>query len=117
MNTRISYQYRDASNYKLFNEIVIAGELNFSELEPFLIDGQFFVPEELYIPRLSFENSNEDDHDWHEIIKLELCDDPPDSGINKIELLKLAKESPNERCWKPYYKSLAAMNTKKHEKW
>ncbi|HAE38752.1 MAG TPA: hypothetical protein DCG57_08950 [Candidatus Riflebacteria bacterium] len=35
MNTRISYQYRDVSNYKLFNEVVIEGELEFSELEPF----------------------------------------------------------------------------------
>lgn len=97
MNTRLSYQYRDASNYKLYDEVVIAGELSFPELEPFLIDGIYFVPEELNIPRLQFNPSNEDDHDWHEILKLEPCSDPPNLSIDGTTLLLLAKQASNKR--------------------
>lgn len=93
MNTRVSYQYRDASNYKLYDEVVIAGELSFQELEPFLIDGIYFVPEELHIPRLQFGSRNEDDHDWHEILKLEPCSEPPSLKLDKALFLELAKAS------------------------
>ena len=96
MNTRVSYQYRDASNYKLHNEVVIAGELSYPELEPFLIDGIYFVPEELHIPRLQFDSRNEDDHDWHEILKLEPCSETPSLDLDKSRLLKLAKASSSD---------------------
>lgn len=104
MNTRVSYQYRDASNYKLYDEVVIAGELSFAELEPFLIDGIYFVPEELHIPRLQFGSRNEDDHDWHEILKLEPCPDPPNMGIDGTALLLLAKQASNNRFCKQRFK-------------
>lgn len=113
MNTRILYQYRDASNYKLRGEVVLKGELSLTELEPFLIEGKFFVPEEFNIPCLLFDNSNEDDHEWHEIIQMELCEDFPDTTISAAELLRLAQESPNDRSWKPYYQSNRGNKTMK----
>ncbi len=91
MNTKISYLYRDASNYKLFNEVIIEGSLKIEQLKPFLFDEQFFVPEQLNIPRLQFEIQNEDDHDWHEIESLEDSNEKPNLEITATQLLELAK--------------------------
>lgn len=91
MNTKISYLYRDASNYKLFNEVVIAGQLSLEQLKPFLIDEIFFVPEELGLPRLSFDAHTLDDHDWHEIIRLEPSNKAQDLNLTASTLLSGAK--------------------------
>lgn len=91
MNTKITYQYRDASNYKLSSEVIIKGELSFKDLEPYLIDSQFFVPEELQLPRLQFDSHTEDDHDWHEFLSLEPCSDPPSISLTSQQLIKAAK--------------------------
>ena len=40
-----------------------------SEIEPFLIDGQFFVPEEIGLKSLVPEQMNSDDHLLHEFQK------------------------------------------------
>lgn len=47
MNTRIRYLYRDASNFKQNGEIVVGGQITFADLEPFLDDGIYFVPEDV----------------------------------------------------------------------
>ena len=38
MNTKISYMYRDASNYKAHREIVVKGKLTLEQLQPCLYD-------------------------------------------------------------------------------
>jgi hypothetical protein len=71
------YQYRDASNYKEFGELLLEGIFSEKDLETMhslMYDcGQFFVPEEVGIPPLQpklwekYDGKNEDDHDWHSI--------------------------------------------------
>ncbi len=67
MNTKISYLYRDAANYKKFSEVIISGKLEMDTLEPFFYENQFFSPRHVGLPDLREFPLNEDDHPWHEI--------------------------------------------------
>lgn len=69
-NTEFEYRYRDASNYKWHASVVLAGSLRLQDIKPYLIDGEFFVPELVGLKCLTPEIRNEDDHDWHEVIAL-----------------------------------------------
>ena len=70
MNTRITYLYRDASNYKELTEIVIRGEIT-EEQKRTIIDcldmGEYFIPEQLGLPAKRFDKVTEDDHCWCEL--------------------------------------------------
>jgi len=48
-NTRMTFLYRDASNYKYGGEIVVRGRLRFEDLSPFLlhVSEDDFVPEDV----------------------------------------------------------------------
>jgi hypothetical protein len=69
-NTELEYLYRDASNYKWFDSVIVAGHLTLNDLKKYLIDGEYFVPELVGMKCLTPEIRNEDDHDWHEIVSL-----------------------------------------------
>lgn len=70
LDTTIHYLYRDGSNYKFRATFCVQGELTLGDMEPFLIDGQFFLPNALGIPSLVPVRRNEDDHELHEIEQL-----------------------------------------------
>lgn len=71
MNTRIHYMYRDASNYKEGEEVIISGELSpegLGSIIKALYDKEYFIPpqvgmEDLQPRMISFPS--EDDHVWH----------------------------------------------------
>lgn len=65
--TRVEYLYRDASNYKFYGDFTVDGELGKADLEPFLFDGEWFVPMAVGLPHLLNLPINEDDHLFHEI--------------------------------------------------
>ncbi len=71
MNTKITYLYRDASNYKRTGEVVVDGSIMFADLEPFLIEGIYFVPEDVGLehPGVHFFDAfpTEDDHPYCEL--------------------------------------------------
>jgi hypothetical protein len=74
MNTKISYMYRDASNYKAHREIVVKGKLTLEQLQPCLYEGEFFIPEKVGLEELQHELTSfpsEDDHVWHTICSVE----------------------------------------------
>lgn len=75
MAARVSYLYRDAGNYKQYGEFDVIGEFNIEHIVPFLIDGEFFVPEHVGIPSLVPLEKTEDDHDLHEFDGHEHIDD------------------------------------------
>jgi len=94
-NIKFNYLYRDAGNYKLFGSLVFSNHdslsLEYIELtiRENLIEGDYFVPEKWYVPRLSFENySPEFDHDYHEFESIELTDEIP-SKCDISEFLKI----------------------------
>ena len=70
MNTKITYKYTDAGNYKTWGEEVIKGELTLNQLTPYLIDTEFFIPKDIGLPDLQPHPRNEDDHDLHTIEEL-----------------------------------------------
>lgn len=71
--TRVTYMYRDASNYKFHGEFVVSGKLQKSHLEKFLFDGEFFVPHEVGLNHLLDVPMNEDDHHLHTFEHFEPC--------------------------------------------
>jgi hypothetical protein len=76
INTEFEYLYRDASNYKWFGKVVVAGRLTIDDLKKSLIDGEYFIPELVGMRSLTPDIRNEDDHDWHEIVSLKPSSQP-----------------------------------------
>ncbi len=70
-NSKLTYLYRDASNYKFFCSVVLKGLLSQDELVPYLHEGDYFLPARVGLKSLVPEQSNDDDHSWHEIISIE----------------------------------------------
>ncbi|WP_167611464.1 hypothetical protein [Maribellus sediminis] len=73
----IEYLYRDAGNYKLFEEAEIANpnNLTLQEFEKWfndrLIDGLYFIPHDFGLIKPQFPAYNPElDHDWCEFILL-----------------------------------------------
>ena len=95
MNTRIGYRYRDASNYKAYDEIVVEGVVTREQLAPFLEDGDSFIPDQVNMRELQDELTSfpsEDDHVWHELDVVEPTDDEPNHEDSAEELLKRFSE-------------------------
>lgn len=69
-NTRIYYLYRDASNYKQHNEVVVPGTFTPEQIEAIIgcLDaGEYFIPVQVGLPEERFGNITEDDHCWFEL--------------------------------------------------
>jgi hypothetical protein len=73
MNISLTYLYRDAGNNKIWGEVIFSNKMNFDvstleeKIKNELIDGEFFVAEDLCLPSLRFERYDEElDHGWHE---------------------------------------------------
>lgn len=91
-NTRVTYQYRDAANYKTPNSVVLKGAMSGKDIETLIQvygegtdDG--FDPTKLRgIPSMApgVEHPDYDpelDHPLHEICMIELTHDLPDSEV------------------------------------
>ncbi|MCR4313072.1 MAG: hypothetical protein NUV58_02395, partial [Candidatus Roizmanbacteria bacterium] len=62
MNTLITYQYRDASNFKESDTVIIRGLLSINDIEEYLYEKEYFIPSEIGLKDLQPENLNQDDH-------------------------------------------------------
>lgn len=57
LNTKIEYLYRDADNYKVWNECVIEGVLTDVQrqiIKNCLLDGEYFIPSAVGLPEKTF---------------------------------------------------------------
>lgn len=77
MNTKMSYMYRDADNYKSLTEVVISGEIT-EEQEDRIVakldDDTYFIPEQLGLPAKRMDDYPYDpevDHPYCELIGFE----------------------------------------------
>lgn len=68
---KVIYLYRDASNHKFWGEFHVLGPLSLAALEPYLFDGEFFIPERIGLPSLVPEIKNDDDHLLHAFVDIE----------------------------------------------
>ena len=67
-NTTIGYWYADGDNYKQAETIIVAGTLAFADLEPFLDEGEFFIPSQVGLADLQERFTQPgDDHPWHRL--------------------------------------------------
>jgi hypothetical protein len=87
MNSKFSYLYRDASNYKTFNEVIISGILSLKDIEPNLRERTFFIPSEVGLMDLQNSVFTSDDHIWHEIDEIKPTADQPTVNFNASKLL------------------------------
>lgn len=101
MNTELSYLYRDACNYKTFSEVIIAGTMGVTEIQPFLMDGLLFIPSEIGLPNLQPEDLTEDDHVWHEVESLRPTQDAPTIAMDAAALIAACKTA-NQAGWNEY---------------
>lgn len=70
MNTKISYLYRDASNYKIQNECIVRGLLTDAQIKAILDcrDGDNFIPSQVGLPEKRFDRFDpEEDTCWFEL--------------------------------------------------
>lgn len=60
----------DASNYKKHNEVIIPGTFTEEQIHT-IIDclqgGEYFIPSEVNLPEIRFEDRTEADHPWFEL--------------------------------------------------
>lgn len=101
MNTRFSYLYRDASNYKEYHEIIFSRGLRFEQLLPYLKDKMFFIPSELGLDDLQGDEWTIDDHIWHEIKDIRPTLDTQTVNIEATRLLEKFKIA-YENGWNEY---------------
>ena len=70
MNTKISYLYRDASNYKVPNECIVRGLLTDEQTKAILdcLDRDNFIPSQVGLPERRFDRFDpEEDTCWFEL--------------------------------------------------
>ncbi len=95
--TRISYCYRDASNWKFCGEIVVEGNLKRSQLESYLLNGEWFVPEKVGLKLLLTEPWSEDDRLLHELHEFEETVDS--NAVCSADLIVQQFESAHQKGW------------------
>ena len=89
VNTKISYLYRDADNYKMRHEVVIAGSMSEEQekaIEDSLDEGVYFIPPQVGLPDDRFGSVTEADHPWFEWVGVEPTADRPTLHVTAEEL-------------------------------
>lgn len=93
-NLKFEYLYRDAGNYKQFGCVVLKNPTQIRPdtakeiIKPYLIDGEFFYPDKVQVPRL--ENHDFDpemDHDWYEFEKFSTTNEKSTEPFTAQEFL------------------------------
>lgn len=94
MNTKISYLYRDADNYKVHNECIVEGELSKEQIRS-IMDccdmGEYFIPSQVGMPERKFDEYDEEaDHCWFEISEegFERTDQPANIPLTARQLVE-----------------------------
>ena len=102
-NTRMNYLYRDASNYKTCNSVVLSGVMTdemFKEMQECCEDGyEMFIPEQLGLDLIRDWETTEDDHPYAELEDYELVPDKPTTDMTVEELLEKFREARDN--WHP----------------
>lgn len=102
-NTRIDYFYRDASNYKKPNMVIVSGSISEEQRQTImdcLDKGEYFIPHLVRLPEIRFDTySEEDDHPWFELHDCAFSDteEPPTVAISADELVKAFQA--RKDCW------------------
>lgn len=106
VNTRISYLYRDACNYKVQNVAVVKGLITEEQQRQILnclIDGEEFIPRIVGLPEQRFGTWTDDDVDWFELQtgSFEYTCDEPTVDMTVDELV-CRFENAKDRNWRDF---------------
>ena len=90
MNTKFNYLYRDASNYKKQNSVVVSGTDDSAEekIRKALLDEENFIPRQVGLPEERFNSVTEDDHCWFELLYIEKTSAPPTIDLTIEQLIE-----------------------------
>lgn len=99
-STCIGYLYRDGSNYKVPNKVIVPGRYTDEQIKTIincLDDGMYFIPDKVGFPEKKFDTETEDDHPWFELDALDFEDSAEAPQIDKspeevVDLLLAAKD-------------------------
>lgn len=124
MNTRLQYEYRDASSYHWYGEVVVAGEMTaelWTRIRKASDELEFFIADQVGLPEVfgfqpgghqqepererGFPFDRDDDHCWHRWL-----DDPgawslttnAPTDARDVAGLVAAFESANHAGWKQF---------------
>jgi len=81
-NICFTYMYRDASNYKQHGEVIFSNETQLplekveKQIRSHLNDGEFFIARQVHLEERFFDVLYDDDHPWHEFVRVMATDDP-----------------------------------------
>lgn len=108
-NIRFRYLYRDAGNFKVWNEIIFANPDGLTPKEcearirPVLFDREFFIAHQVQLPALFLQIDGrliDADHCLHEYADLEeTSDNPTDAANRTITRLLQSFESVGQSNW------------------
>ena len=109
MNTEVNYVYRDAHNYKNQSAVVVQGEVQFSDIAPFLNEDKYFIPVQVGLDGLNGYDA-ETDHPWHEIDPddFELTAAKPTIDLTAAELIANFKKAHQDGWDEDYFNSMLA---------
>ena len=93
IGSRITYVYRDASNYKFRGELQLIGTFDPEAIKRALFDGEFFIPERIGVPSLVPDLRNDDDHSLHYFEEVEIEDVPETARSAKEFADRIVRES------------------------
>lgn len=94
-NTKFSFLYRDASNYKTYNEFILSGTLTPDEIDEIVACacGDNFIAEQVGLSHDLPGELNDDDHCWCELYYesnhgFETTDESPTTDLTAQQLLE-----------------------------
>lgn len=101
MNTEITYLYRDAANWKVYESVIVEGVVSFDDLSAHFCDGDYFIPDVLGWKNLAPNPRTEYDHIYHEIFSCEPTNLPANSmtAVELVERFKSLSDQGWIRAW------------------
>lgn len=111
MNIKFCYMYRDAANYKIFNEVIFKNStiIDIVAVKEFLRHERCFDPKIAGLPVLRFKVWDEEiDHSYHEFFDLVETENPPTDASQRtfLEFLNDLKVC----CFTSIYCSISDVN-------
>ena len=109
MNTRIDYFYRDLSNYKKFQCVILPGAMSEEQINKITAccptEQHYFIPWQVGLKEERFNKWTEDDWEWFEFEGAELTEEKADTDIVPDELITRFEEMKPiwGRQWPSFY--------------
>ena len=116
MNTKISYLYRDAGNYKQYNECIVAGALSAKQIRAILdcCDmSEYFIPRQVGLPEHRFSTYDPQvDHCWFELDADSFSEtrEPSMTALTATDLVNRFEECRNNWQDEAYTPQIGEMN-------